>query len=101
MYYIEKGLGRQYRPLAIFFAVAGTICACFGSGTFTQVNAIVEITNAGAQIPVLYTSIALTILVAVITLGGLKSIAVVADKNRSVYGCAVCYYNHGHSVYVP
>ena len=53
MYYIEKGLGRQYRPLAIFFAVAGTICACFGSGTFTQVNAIVEITNAGAQIPVL------------------------------------------------
>ena len=80
MYYIEKGLGRQYRPLAIFFAVAGTICACFGSGTFTQVNAIVEITNAGAQIPVLYTSIALTILVAVITLGGLKSIAVVADK---------------------
>lgn len=39
MYYIEKGLGRQYRPLAIFFAVAGTICACFGSGTFTQVNA--------------------------------------------------------------
>lgn len=80
MYYIEKGLGRQYRPLAIFFAVAGTICACFGSGTFTQVNAIVEITNAGAQIPVLYTSIALTVLVAVITLGGLKSIAVVADK---------------------
>ena len=79
MYYIEKGLGRQYRPLAIFFAVAGTICACFGSGTFTQVNAIVEITNAGAQIPVLYTSIALTVLVAVITLGGLKSIAVVAD----------------------
>ena len=52
----------------------------FGSGTFTQVNAIVEITNAGAQIPVLYTSIALTVLVAVITLGGLKSIAVVADK---------------------
>ena len=80
MYCIEKGLGRQYRPLAIFFAVAGTICACFGSGTFTQVNAIVEITNAGAQIPVLYTSIALTVLVAVITLGGLKSIAVVADK---------------------
>ena len=80
MYYTEKGLGRQYRPLAIFFAVAGTICACFGSGTFTQVNAIVEITNAGAQIPVLYTSIALTVLVAVITLGGLKSIAVVADK---------------------
>ncbi len=80
MYYIEKGLGRNYRPLAIFFAIAGTICACFGSGTFAQVNSIVEITNIGAGIPIIYTAIVLTLLVAVITLGGLQSIAKVADK---------------------
>ncbi len=80
MYYIEKSLGRNYRPLAIFFAIAGTICACFGSGTFAQVNSIVEITNIGAGIPIIYTAIVLTLLVAVITLGGLQSIAKVADK---------------------
>ncbi len=80
MYYIEKGLGRNYRPLAIFFAIAGTICACFGSGTFAQVNSIVEITNIGAGIPIIYTAVVLTVLVAVITLGGLQSIAKVADK---------------------
>ena len=75
MYYIEKGLGKSYRPLAIFFAVAGTICACFGSGTFAQVNSIVEITHIGADIPIIYTAAILTVLVAVITLGGLQSIA--------------------------
>ena len=80
MYYIEKGLGKSYRPLAIFFAVAGTICACFGSGTFAQVNSIVEITHIGADIPIIYTAAILTVLVAVITLGGLQSIAKVADK---------------------
>ena len=80
MYYIEKGLGKSYRPLAIFFAIAGTICACFGSGTFAQVNSIVEITNIGADIPIVYTAVVLTVLVAIITLGGLQSIAKVADK---------------------
>lgn len=80
MYYIEKGLGKSYRPLAIFFAIAGTICACFGSGTFAQVNSIVEITNIGAGIPIIYTAVILTVLVAIITLGGLQSIAKVADK---------------------
>lgn len=80
MYYIEKGLGKSFRPLAIFFAIAGTICACFGSGTFAQVNSIVEITNIGAGIPIIYTAVILTVLVAIITLGGLQSIAKVADK---------------------
>ena len=60
MYYIEKGLGKSYRPLAIFFAVAGTICACFGSGTFAQVNSIVEITHIGADIPIIYTAVFLS-----------------------------------------
>ena len=36
---ILKRAWQAIPPLAIFFAVAGTICACFGSGTFTQVNA--------------------------------------------------------------
>ena len=80
MYYIENGLGKKYKPLAVIFAVFGILCAYFGIGTFAQVNSIVEITRISAGIPVVYTGIALTVLVAVVTIGGLKSIARVAGE---------------------
>lgn len=80
MYYIEKGLGEKYRPLAIMFALFGILCAYFGIGTFAQVNSIVEITHISAGIPIIYTGIALTVLVAAVTIGGLRSIANVASK---------------------
>ena len=50
-----------------------------GVGTFAQINSIVEITNIAAGIPTGYTGLALTILVAVITIGGIKSIANVSE----------------------
>lgn len=78
MYYIENGLGKKYKPLAVMFAVFGVLCAYFGIGTFAQVNSIVEITQISAGIPVVYTGIALTVVVAAVTIGGLKSIATVA-----------------------
>ena len=80
MYYIENGLGRKYKPLAVMFAAFGILCAYFGIGTFAQVNSIVEITQISAGIPVIYTGIALTVVVAAVTIGGLKSIATVASK---------------------
>ena len=80
MYYIENGLGKKYKPLAVMFAVFGVLCAYFGIGTFAQVNSIVEITQISAGIPVVYTGIALTVVVAAATIGGLKSIATVAAK---------------------
>ena len=80
MYYIENGLGKKYKPLAVMFAVFGVLCAYFGIGTFAQVNSIVEITQLSAGIPVVYTGIALTVVVAAVTIGGLKSIATVAAK---------------------
>lgn len=80
MYYIENGLGKKYKPLAVMFAVFGVLCAYFGIGTFAQVNSIVEITQISAGIPVVYTGIALTVVVAAVTIGGLKSIATVAAK---------------------
>lgn len=80
MYYIENGLGKKYKPLAVMFAVFGILCAYFGIGTFAQVNSIVEITQISAGIPVVYTGIALTVVVAAVTIGGLKSIATVAAK---------------------
>ncbi|WP_302291823.1 alanine/glycine:cation symporter family protein [Phascolarctobacterium succinatutens] len=80
MYYIENGLGKKYKPLAVMFAIFGVLCAYFGIGTFAQVNSIVEITKISAGIPVVYTGIALTVVVAAVTIGGLKSIATVAAK---------------------
>ncbi|MDO4920749.1 MAG: sodium:alanine symporter family protein [Phascolarctobacterium sp.] len=90
MYYIENGMGKAYKPLAVIFAAFGVLCAYFGIGTFAQVNSIVEITQISAGIPVIYTGIALTVLVAAVTIGGLKSIATVAAK--VVPGMAVLYF---------
>ena len=40
MYHILHGMGEKWRPLAIFFVVAGVLVALFGIGTMTQVNSI-------------------------------------------------------------
>lgn len=90
MYYIENGMGKAYKPLAVIFAAFGVMCAYFGIGSFAQVNSIVEITQITANIPVQYTGIALTVLVAAVTIGGLRSIARVADK--IVPGMALIYF---------
>mgnify|MGYP002239147570 FL=1 len=66
------------------------MCAYFGVGTFAQVNSIVEITKISVGIPVIYTGIALTVLVAAVTIGGLKSISNVSSK--VVPGMAVIYF---------
>ena len=90
MYYIQNGLGKKYKPLAVMFCIFGIMCAYFGVGTFAQVNSIVEIVNISVGVPVIYTGIALTILVAAVTIGGLKSIATVSSK--VVPGMAVIYF---------
>lgn len=80
MYYIEKGLGKKFRPLALMFAVSGVLVAFFGIGTFPQVNAIVDSCKLGLGIPTYVTAIILTLLVALVTIGGLKSISKVSSK---------------------
>jgi len=80
MYYIRRGMGEKYRPLAAFFAAATGLVAFFGIGTFPQVNAIVDSVELSFGVPRLYTDIALTLVIAAITIGGLKSIAAVAAR---------------------
>lgn len=80
MYYIENGLGKKFKPLAFLFAFFGVLVAFFGIGTFAQVNSIVEIMNLATNVPVEYTAIILTIVVAAVTIGGLQSISKVASK---------------------
>ena len=75
MYYIELGLGKKFRPLAILFAVFTILVAFFGIGTFAQVNAIVDSMQISFGVPIYITDIVLTLLVGIIIFGGLKSIA--------------------------
>ena len=80
MYYIRNGMGEKYRPLAGFFAVATVLVAFFGIGTFPQVNAIVDSVEISFGISRVVTDIALTVLIAAITIGGLRSIAEVSAR---------------------
>ena len=90
MFYIENGMGKKWRPLAIFFSIAGVLVAYFGIGTFAQVNSIVDITKLSIGLDPVYTAVILTVVVAAVTLGGLKSIAAVAGK--VVPAMAVIYF---------
>lgn len=80
MHYIENGLGKKFKPLAVMFAVCGVLVAYFGIGTFAQVNAIVEITKISLGVSTEIVAVILTLLVTAVTIGGLKSISNVASK---------------------
>ncbi|CAM3928445.1 alanine/glycine:cation symporter family protein [Shewanella aquimarina] len=78
MYYIERGLGLGW--LAKLFALFGVGVAFFGIGTFAQVNAISDAMTIAFHVPAWVTALVLTLLVAAVTLGGVKRIAKVAQK---------------------
>lgn len=95
MYYIENGMGKKYRPLAVFFAFSGVLVALLGIGTFPQVNAIVESVKISFDIPIYVTAILIVILVTAITLGGIHSISRVSAKLvpfMAVLYIVVCAY---------
>ncbi|SYX83596.1 Uncharacterized transporter HI_0883 [Paenibacillus alvei] len=75
MYYIEKGLGMKFKPLAVFFAISGVLVALLGIGTFPQINAIVTSTEASLGVPAVVTAAIVTIVTALVTIGGIQSIS--------------------------
>ena len=81
MYYIKNGLGhKKYsRFLAPLFAIFGINVALFGIGTFPQVNAIVDSARIAFDIPEILSAAVLSLLVAFVTLGGIRRIAAVAQ----------------------
>lgn len=78
MYYILLGMGEKWRPLAIFFALAGVLVALLGIGTFTQVNSITESIQNTTTISPAITALVLSVFVAIAVFGGLKSISKVS-----------------------
>ena len=72
MYALEKGLGWKW--MAVLFAIF-TACASFGIGSTVQANAIATITHEAYGVPTTIVGIAVSLLIAAVVLGGVKSIA--------------------------
>lgn len=72
MYALEKGLGWKW--MAVLFAIF-TACASFGIGSTVQANAIATITHETYGVSTTIMGIAVSLLIAAVVLGGVKSIA--------------------------
>jgi AGCS family alanine or glycine:cation symporter len=82
MYYIRYGLGDTpfSRGLAGFFAVCGAFAALFGTGNMMQSNQMSLAAWSEFGIPMWLTGAVITVLTALVILGGLKRIAAVTEK---------------------
>lgn len=76
MYYLERGLGSRW--LARAFALFGIGVALFGIGTFPQINAIADAALLTFTVPKWVTGLVIAVLVAMITIGGIRSISKVS-----------------------
>ena len=90
MYYIKNGLGPRWHWLAVIFSALGVLTV-FGTGNATQVNTITTAIDSALinyhvlsknQISIfnLILGIVITILVALVLLGGIKRIGKVTEK---------------------
>lgn len=79
MYYIERGLGPNWKWLAIAFATSAAICA-FLTGNAVQANTVADVMNSDFRIPVAITGLVTASLVAAVILGGIKRIGRVTSR---------------------
>lgn len=90
MYYIKNGLGKKWMWLAYTFCIFG-IFTVFGTGNATQVNTITAAVNSAlinfhvitpdaADISSVIIGVLITVLVALILLGGIKRIGNVTER---------------------
>lgn len=77
MYALSRGLHMKW--LGIIFAILTAFCG-LGIGCMVQSNGVAENLNQNFGVPVLVAAIVLTIIVALVILGGIKSITKVAEK---------------------
>ncbi|MDQ0270868.1 alanine/glycine:cation symporter family protein [Cytobacillus purgationiresistens] len=77
MYYIEHGLGRKFKWLAVAFAIFGAFAA-LGIGNSVQSNTIAQVAKDSFGINNIVTGIVLAVLAGLIIFGGLQRISSVA-----------------------
>ncbi len=78
MYYVERGLGRKFKWLAVAFAFFGAFAA-LGIGNSVQSNTIAAVMKSSFGIDHLITGIVLAVLAGLIIIGGLQRISDVAS----------------------
>ncbi|WP_416189273.1 alanine/glycine:cation symporter family protein [Neisseria sp. CCUG17229] len=78
MYYIEKGLGNKWKWMAYAFALFGTF-ASFGIGSSVQSNSVAQAVQTSFNITPSLTGVVLTLLTAIVVLGGIRGIAKAAS----------------------
>jgi len=85
MYYIEQGLGKAFKPLAMFVAAA-LILSSFMSGNAIQANTVSDLMNAEFLIPTWLTGGVTSAVVALVILGGISRIGRVTGVLAPVMG---------------
>lgn len=93
-YYIENGLGKKWKPLSKAFALFGVLAGLMGIGTITQINGITSAVNNffdpkseyavslfgnKVTIATIAAGFAVTVLAALIIIGGIKAISSVSQ----------------------
>ena len=87
MYFIEEGLGKNYKPLSLMFSISGL----FGSLVFFQANQLSQIIRDFVYAPLsifqnnifignFFTGILVAVLVGIVIFGGSKRIAKVSSR---------------------
>lgn len=78
-YYITKGLGEKFKPMAVFFSIA-IIIALGCIGNMVQSNSISMAMNTAFEIPLLVTGALTAVLAGIVFFGGVGRLASVTEK---------------------
>ena len=77
MYYIERGLGHKFKPLAVIFAFFAAF-ASFGIGNMVQANQMAQVLKVTFGVPPVASGLVLAIMTALVIVGGMRRIGQVA-----------------------
>ncbi|MGO4888537.1 alanine/glycine:cation symporter family protein [Anaerobacillus sp. MEB173] len=77
MYYVERGLGKKFKWLAVAFAIFGAFAA-LGIGNSVQSNTIADVMQSSFGVNNVVTGIVLALLAGLIIFGGIQRISTVA-----------------------
>jgi AGCS family alanine or glycine:cation symporter len=88
MYYIEKGLGSKWKPMAIFFAVL-LMFTSFLTGNAVQANTVADTVQTSFGVPLWITGLVSAAVVGAVILGGITRIgrvtSILAPAMAAVY----------------
>lgn len=79
MYYVEKGLGQDWKPLAVIFAFCAALCS-FGTGNMVQSFTVADSFRTEFGIPPWVSGLTVATIVALVIIGGIKRIGQVASR---------------------